>query len=113
MSKWPVPCEAEFKRLAKHDPARLVAWIDANVLSIADLTFAAEWLGAADTPDAEDVLLGLTKHYEAVVREGAVLGIGRCMVDDRDTDAMRARLHVMAREDSSPGVRATAEDMLG
>lgn len=111
-AEWPTQCEFEFESMSRAAPSRLIAWIRSGVLAPADLTFAAECLGDADHPEVPRVLIELTRHTAAVVREGAVYGIGRMSGHDRDTDALLQRLHEMAYHDPSPGVKSAARDVL-
>jgi hypothetical protein len=103
------PSYVAFQRLASEDPEALLAWIEEGTLSPADLTFAAEIAGR--TLEAERVvptLVRLLAHEDAVVREGAVIGLG-CHLD---TPGVRARLERITTEDPSPGVRDTASDLI-
>lgn len=102
------PTEAELRALAAQNPAQLIRLLRERRLSVAGLTNAAEIAGALPTKEVAPILLELLAHPSAVVREGAVLGLGR-HVDD---DAVRAKLHTIAESDASSGVRATARDML-
>jgi hypothetical protein len=73
------------------------------------LTFAAEILGRHDADAVfSKVLIDLLRHPSAVVREGAVYGLG-CY---RPTLELRVTLELTSTTDTSPGVRAAAQDML-
>jgi hypothetical protein len=97
--------EAMFERLAAEDPARLVALLGGDVLGPALLTFAAEIAGRGLAFDvAGAALLALLQHERPVVREGAVYGLRAH--DERPEVA--AALAKVAKDDPSPGVRASA-----
>lgn len=91
------------------DPeALLVLLRDANANPV-DLTLGAELARRlAESTGVVSVLLALTKHREAVVREGAVLGLGHF----RGRNDVLGRLDALADEDPSPAVRATAESVV-
>lgn len=118
MSNWPTPCDNEFERLAKDDPAQLIAWIRSGEMSPGLLTRAAEALGDAHHADTLAVLLDLVQHAAPVVREGALLGIGRRhslgwrLGVRLVTDVARLRVEYISRNDTSPAVRQTAVDIL-
>lgn len=108
LGHWYRPCEAMFELLAQRYPRELAKLISSEKLRPADLTFAAEALGR--TPDAQLVqrtLLPLLRHTSPLVREGAIYGLAHCL-----NEAVRREILQIAQSDPSPGVRASAEDLL-
>jgi len=73
----------------------------------AELTYAAEELGARE-PAPVELLLGLLTHEASVVREGAVYGLA----DHQDRDDVAEALERVAKTDTSVGVRLAAADVL-
>lgn len=103
------PNEATFERLAREEPDRLRWWIGQGMMAAADLTYALEIIGAeCQEPWVESLLLQFLEHSEALVREGAVLGLAR----HHAVPLVRDRLQDIAESDPSPGVRAAAQDVL-
>jgi HEAT repeat protein len=83
---------------------QLADLIETGTLADSDLTFAAEELGAHDSPRVRAVLLRLLEHPSAVVREGAIYGLARGDL----TDDIAAALTKLAKLDTSDGVRSAA-----
>lgn len=100
---WPKPTEKEFEQLARHDPNRLVRWIETGKLAPSSLTYAVEILGriVTDSPTVVELLIKLTHHESPLVREGAVYGLAEHL----DAPGVLPRLQDMAIKDLSPGVR--------
>lgn len=82
--------------------------IDALVAdeSIDQITFMAEELGDVTSVTTKDILIALSRHPNAIVREGAIYG----MVKQYDNE-VEAVLKGML-EDPSPGVREAAREAL-
>lgn len=107
-AKWGGDCDALFAELVDAAPGELAALITFEEVSEADLSFAAEFMGAATNSNlVRATLLPLLKHPVAPVREGAVYGLKRHL-DDRSRN-MLARL---AAADPSAGVRSAAGEIL-
>lgn len=107
-SRYAVPCEDLFDELARERPDVLIALIESGTLDDADLTFAAEALGKSTVIDETAAcLLRLLKHPVAVVREGALYGLGECRRPDVDAELRR-----LAILDSSKAIRRIAAEML-
>jgi hypothetical protein len=106
MSGWAVPSESVFKHLAEVAPEQLLALVQGTWLAVGHLTLAAEVVGGIrEATAALRVLRNLLHHRSPMVREGAVLGLGRI-----DQDEARRLLTDVAHNDPSPGVRRAAED---
>ena len=109
ITHWHRPCEAMFEALAQRHPVELVKLIDSNKLPPAELTFAAEALGCiSDGELVRRTLIRLLDHSSAVVREGALYGL-QWHLDNQ----VRTIIANMATSDSSPGVRSSAQDLIG
>ncbi|MEI9947459.1 MAG: HEAT repeat domain-containing protein [Pseudomonadota bacterium] len=103
------PCEQMFCALADGAPSALARLISSGILDNADLSLAAEALGRAASRDiVYQALLPLLRHTSAIVREGAIYGIGA----RRLTDDAKAALSRVANKDPSPGVRAAATEAM-
>lgn len=102
------PSEEKFERMAKEQPSTLVNLLLVNVLRPADLSFAAEAAGLVSASElVRAPLLALLDHASGMVREGAVYGLAHHMSID-----VKARLEYVAENDSSPGVREAAREVL-
>jgi hypothetical protein len=78
-------------------------------LEPSDLTFLLEALnGVDDSKLLASSLIGFLDHSEAVVREGAVLGLYGCL----DIPEVRARIFDMSDHDPSHAVRTVYWDVL-
>ena len=109
---WPNPCEAKFKYLAEHDVPTLRRYVMTAKLGEAHLSIAAEILGRADDEDqtVRAFLLELLRHPSPVVREGAVIGLYYHVA--RYDDPLLRRIDELRKNDPSPGVRATADEVI-
>jgi hypothetical protein len=110
----------------------LTAIVGDPATSNADLSFAAEELGAkvqqthvlkgqglatllaAEARSAGiQALLALRSHASPLAREGAVLGLSRIQFREDDArEAMRKTMRRWLRREPSPGVRTTIEEAL-
>ena len=100
-----------FRQWAKADPERLIAYLRDPKSPPARLTFAAEVAGEILRSDAtQEALMTLTRHDKAVVREGAIIGLGN--LGDCPGPSIVRRIREMATGDPSPGVRSVAEGFL-
>lgn len=97
-------CENTFERWAKEDPARLVLALTDGKTPNYLLTYAAEIAGnALPSGVVVPALVALLSHESAVVREGAIYGLG-----DHESAEVLALLADIAEGDPSPGVRCAA-----
>lgn len=70
-------CQSMWEELAKHWPEMITQVLRADILTVADTTFAAEALGVVATSDeVVELLLHLSTHPVPLVREGAAYGLG-------------------------------------
>ena len=108
-SSWGGPCEDMFTYLAEHEPRVLLNIVRSGGLEPGFLSTAAEIIGQINDPDqVVPLLLDLTRHAYPMVREGAVFGLARFL----DREDARHCLQHLAQGDSSPGVRASAQEVL-
>lgn len=96
----------KWKDLAATDPAALVATLARRDLPPWELSFAAE--AAQVLPAAQEALLALLTHESPTVREGAIYGLSRRVLDVK----VRARLEELATDDRSGAVRESAAEAL-
>src|SRR5688572_26568850 len=91
------------------DPEALLVLLRDTNANPVDLTLGAELARRlAESTGVVPVLLALTKHQHARVREGAVLGLAHF----RGRNDVLGRLTALADEDPSPAVRKTAESVV-
>lgn len=117
--RWAGPCEAAFLTLRAVYPGALLTWVRSGFIPPRDLTYAAEILGTYRAPGVEPILVELLEHEEAVVREGALLGlwrltsgdVGRLDAGRMGTEALAAVV-ALAIADPSKGVRRLARVVL-
>lgn len=106
--RWGVPCEGAFEHLLAIAPGQLAILIELGGLRHTDLTFAAEVFGGhVDSELVRRTLLPLLRHEEAVVREGALYGLGNHL-----DAASRLEVQRVIEADASPGVRQAAKELL-
>lgn len=107
-SRGEILCENLFERLAEDDPHRLVKMLLSGEIPDYLLTYAAEEAGnQLESELVVPALLQLLSHPQALVREGAILGLG-----EHESDEITTRLLEIASMDSSPGVRERAKGAL-
>jgi hypothetical protein len=113
----PIHCEDLFLRLAKEDPHQLADMINNNALKPYDLTYAAEYLGAEcnDSNLVRKTLVPLLDHPEAVVREGALIGLNQTRLYDEDDhidEATEKIIEKMSSDDPSPCIREFSKQIV-
>lgn len=98
--------EDQMYKLAKENPAKLM--MEMVRMGPPELIVAAEILGAwNNTPESRACLIDLTKHINALVREGAVYGLTHSIEEPDNWEALEA-----LRNDPSPDVREAVDDAL-
>lgn len=104
----------QLQQLAKTNAKELARILTSSHADIRSLTMGAEFLGAECTDEeiVLPVLRKLLKHINAVVREGAALGISSFYMEKVPPQDILDRLAVMASNDPSPAIRDTAKFML-
>lgn len=106
--------EAQLTQLAQSNPKELARILTSPNASTQTLTFGAEILGG-EVKDEEivlPVLRKLLKHVNAIVREGAAIGISSFYLEKKPPQDILDRLKVMASNDPSPAIRDTAKSMI-
>jgi hypothetical protein len=103
-----VYCENLFIQLAAERPKALVRLIQSNVLSPAQLTFAAEHLGKAAASISVPVLLELLHHESPLVREGALYGLSKHCKNKDVQDALQK----CVQTDVSQSIKDISEELL-
>jgi hypothetical protein len=100
---------ARLREMAEQAPAQLVGLVKRGAAwKPADLSYAAEIIGGLRTSEATSALLDLLDHPSAVVREGAVYGLARRVLDPRAVAALRK----VSTFDPSEAVRIAAQGAL-
>lgn len=106
--------ENSLTELAQTNPKELARILTSSSVSTKVLTFGAEILGGEVTDETIvlPVFRMLIKHVNAVVREGAAIGISSFYTSTKPPQDILDRLKVMAQHDPSPALRETCEGML-
>lgn len=103
----------QLKTLAQNNPKELARILSSPNADTHTLTFGAELLG--DVNDERIVLptlRQLLKHVNAVVREGAMMGLSSFYMDRKPPADIIERLRVMAKSDPSPSNKDFAVTLL-
>ena len=107
-----------FEKIAQTKPAYLLQLITQNRLAAHDLTFAAESAGKVPNEFVDAsvrVLLVLLRHESPLVREGAIYGLSRQLARGGWVPCREwiiDQLEGLKERDTSPGVRAAAQEAL-
>jgi hypothetical protein len=104
----------QLKLLAQSDPTELARILNNPNTSIRALTFGAELLGEEITDETITVpiLKKLLKHVNAIVREGAMIGISAFYNRTLPSEEILDRLKIMSNNDPSPSLREMARELL-
>ncbi len=103
----PLFTERQLEHLAEDDPRALASIVDHPHATVADLTLVGEYLHRAPWLIAKPALLRLLSSPNAVVLEGALLGVA-AQASDPDVRAHLLRL----RAHASPTVHTFAAALL-
>lgn len=106
--------ETQLSALAKENPKELARVLSSPNADVHTLTFGAELFGG-EVKDEElvlPVLRRLLKHVNAVVREGAMLGVSAFYLDRKPPQEIVDRLRTMIKSDPSPANRDCAGGLL-
>lgn len=100
--------------LAQNNPKELARVLISPNADIRMLTSGAEILGGEVTDETVvlPVLRMLLKHVNAIVREGAAIGLSSFYLERRPPADIMDRLKVMSTNDPSPTLREYAKTML-
>lgn len=106
--------ENQLTQLAKTNPKELARILTSPHAEIRVLTFGAEILGGevSDETIVLPVLRQLLKHVNAIVREGAAIGISSFYMDRQPPRDIMDKLKTMSTNDPSPAIRDTAKTMM-
>jgi hypothetical protein len=106
--------EIQLTALAKTNPKELIRIITSPNSDIHALTFGAEILGneVLDEDLALPAFRRLLKHINAVVREGAMLGVGAFYSEKHPPQDILDRLTKISIDDPSPACRTVALSLL-
>jgi hypothetical protein len=101
--------------LAKDNPKELIRIITSPNSDTHALTFGAEILGeeVKDETLVLPALRQLLKHINAVVREGAMIGISSFYLEGKPPQDVLDRLQVISTDDPSPACKEYAAQLLG
>ena len=106
--------ENQLTALAKSNPKELVRIITSPNSDVHALTFGAEILGGevVDEGLVLPALRQLLKHVNAVVREGAMIGVSAFYIDRKPPQDVLERLKKMSADDPSPACKDLAASLL-
>lgn len=106
--------ENQLKVLANTNPKELVRILNSSNVDIRTLTFGAEILGGEvlDETLTLPVFRKLMKHINAIVREGALIGIEAFYTSAKPPQDILDRLKTMSANDPSPTLKDMAKDLL-
>jgi predicted O-methyltransferase YrrM len=104
----------QLTNLAKTNPKELVRLLTSPNADIRLLTSGAEILGGeiSDETVVLPVLRMLLKHVNAIVREGAAIGVSSFYIAKKPPQDILDRLKVMANNDPSPTIKEYAKSIL-
>lgn len=106
--------ENNLTELAQTNPKELARILTSSSVNTRVLTFGAEILGGEVTDETIvlPVFRMLIKHVNAVVREGAAIGISSFYSSIKPPQDILDRLKVMAENDPSPALRETCQGII-
>lgn len=106
--------ESQLIELAHKNPKELARILASPDVDNRTLTFGAEILGGEVFEEelVIPVLKKLLKHFNAMVREGAMMGVSSFFSNKRMPSDILDRLKVMASSDPSLGNREYAKDLI-
>jgi len=103
----------QLNALAKENPKELTRVLTSLNVDVPTLTYGAEILG--DVKEEElvlPVLRQLLKHVNAIVREGAMMGVSAFYLDKKPPQELIERLRAMSKSDPSPANRDMAVSLM-
>lgn len=105
--------QTQLKTLAQNNPKELARILTSPNADIHTLTFGAELLGeVSDERIVHPTLRQLLKHINAIVREGALMGVSSFYMEKRPPQDILDRLRAIASNDPSPSLRGDAKSIL-
>lgn len=106
--------EEQLIKLANENLEELVRVLNEPTTSSVELTFGAEILGTEikDEKVVLPVLKRLLRHINALVREGAIIGVCSFYIDNKPPVEILDRLKQIAASDPSPTLKSYAKEVL-
>lgn len=106
--------ENQITELVHNNPKELVKILTSPDVDVRVLTYGVEILGGEITDEelAIPVFRKLLKHVNALVREGAMMGIAAFFDGKKPPRDILDRLKVLATSDPSPTNKETAKSLL-
>lgn len=103
----------QLKELAQNNPKELARILISPNADIHTLTFGAELLGeVSDERIVLPTLRQLLKHVNAIVREGAMMGLSSFYMEHQPPPDVIEKLRAMTKNDPSPSNKEFAETLL-
>lgn len=104
----------QLRKLAENDIPKFIKLLNNPSSDTYTLSIGAEILGEeiADEAISLPVLRKLLRHVNAVVREGAVIGITALFINKQFPADILERVKDISENDPSPSLRAYASDIL-
>jgi hypothetical protein len=106
--------ENQLNALAQSNPKELARILISPNADVHTLTFGAEILGGEVKDEAMvlPVFRFLLKHVNAVVREGALIGVSAFYSDKKPPQEIMERVKIIAHNDPSPTLKEVAKDLI-
>jgi hypothetical protein len=106
--------EIQLKAMVQNNPKELVRLLTSPNADTYLLTFGAELLGGEVTDEnmVLPTLRQLLKHINAVVREGAMIGLSSFYMEKKPPQDILDKLQSMSTIDPSPTIREYADSIL-
>ena len=106
--------ENQLSALAKINPKELARILISSNVDTKTLTFGAEILGGevADETVVLPVFRFLLKHVNAIVREGALIGVSAFYTTQKPPQDIMERVQIIANTDPSPTLKNIAKDII-
>jgi hypothetical protein len=104
----------QLKELARENPKQLARILSSPNADVVTLTYGAELLGGeiSDEDIVLPVLRLLLKHINAVVREGAIIGLSSFYINKSPPRDILDRLRILSKQDPSPTIKEYAKSVL-
>jgi hypothetical protein len=103
----------QLKTLSQSNPKELARILSSPNADIHTLTFGAELLGEVeDERIVLPTLRQLLKHVNAVVREGAMMGLSAFYLERKPPQDILDKLRAMTKNDPSPSNKEFADTLL-
>lgn len=106
--------DSQLKILAQTNPKELVRILNSSNVDTGTLTFGVEILGGEITDESLTlpIFRKLMRHINAIVREGALIGLEAFYSASKPPQDVIERLQTMANNDPSPTIKDMAKDLL-